>query len=526
MHSATSSQSPVVIVGAGIAGLAVGCYLRASGYDTTILEMGDCCGGVCVSWKRKGYVFDGATNWLPGGYPSCNLHGMLAELIDFSRMPLYFSDVFIRVEKRGQVFTVYKDADRLRAEMLRIAPEDAGPIREFIAAVKHASTLQVPWEHAIETLPLHRKIAFAMRYAPVILHRTRWRGITIEQYAQRFESPALREFFPCIFPRHGFFSVFGIIMALGWMHAKGEGYPYGGSEHFTAALEERYRSLGGGIVFGKKVARIEESSGRATGVLCEDGSHHAAGVVISAADGYDTVYRMLGGRHLTGATRRRFQRWRVFPSVVQVSLGLARTFEADEPKACCDLTAPLTMGAGTIDDMLVRICSFDPGMAPAGKTSIVVHLRIEDYRYWVDLRARDMAAYRVEKQRVADAVIAALDKQYTRIRETLEAVDVATPATFIRYTNNWKGAYQSWAPTPQSVGALLPKTVPGLRNFYMTGHWLWPGGGLPAAIRLSRDVAQMVCHKDGRVFRAGGGAPRPPVICTPEELVGGQGRHT
>lgn len=500
MTSAISSPDPIVIVGAGIAGLAAGCYLRANGYATTILEMGDCCGGVCVSWKRKGYVFDGATNWLPGGYPTCNLHGLLAELIDFSRMPLYFSDVFIRVEKRGQIFTVYKDADRLQSEMLRIAPEDTRPIGEFIAAVKHASRLQVPWEHAIETLPLLRKIGFALRYAPVILHRTRWRAMTIEQYAQRFSSPVLRELFPCIFPRHGFFSVFGIIMALGWMHAKGEGYPYGGSEHFTTALEQKYRALGGNIIFGKRVFKIEESSGRATGVLCEDSTRYPASVVISAADGYDTVHRMLGGRHTSRATKNRFAAWRVFPSVVQVSLGVARTFDTDEPKACCDLTGPLTMGASTIDDMLVRICSFDPCMAPAGKTAIVVHLRIEDYRYWVDLRARDMAAYRTEKERVADAVIAALDKKYSRIRETLEVVDVATPATLIRYTNNWKGAYQSWAPTPVAVGALLSKTVHGLRGFYMTGHWLWPGGGLPAAIRLSRDVAQMVCHNDRKKF--------------------------
>ena len=48
----------VTIIGGGIGGLATGCYLQMNGYETEVLEMAHMCGGVCVSWKRRGYVFD------------------------------------------------------------------------------------------------------------------------------------------------------------------------------------------------------------------------------------------------------------------------------------------------------------------------------------------------------------------------------------------------------------------------------------------------------------------------------------
>ena len=47
----------VDIVGAGIAGLSVGCYLQMNGYRTQIFEQHELPGGLCTSWKRGGYTF-------------------------------------------------------------------------------------------------------------------------------------------------------------------------------------------------------------------------------------------------------------------------------------------------------------------------------------------------------------------------------------------------------------------------------------------------------------------------------------
>jgi len=56
----------VIIVGAGIAGLTAAVYTKRSGFDVTLNEQHSIVGGMCTSWKRKGYLFESAVHWRAG----------------------------------------------------------------------------------------------------------------------------------------------------------------------------------------------------------------------------------------------------------------------------------------------------------------------------------------------------------------------------------------------------------------------------------------------------------------------------
>ena len=114
---------------------------------------------------------------------------------------------------------------------------------------------------------------------------------------------------------------------------------------------------------------------------------------------------------------------------------------------------------------------------------------------------RDREGYRAEKKRVAGEVIEALEGRLGDFQEHVEVVDVATPATFIRYTNNWQGSYEGWLPRPGSLMNSIKKELPGLKDFYLIGQWVEPGGGLPPAIMSGRNVTQLICRRDGKDFR-------------------------
>lgn len=60
------ARDRVIVIGAGIAGLPAGCYGQMNGYATEIFELHTLPGGLCTSWKRKGYTFDGCIQWLVG----------------------------------------------------------------------------------------------------------------------------------------------------------------------------------------------------------------------------------------------------------------------------------------------------------------------------------------------------------------------------------------------------------------------------------------------------------------------------
>jgi hypothetical protein len=46
----------------------------------------------------------------------------------------------------------------------------------------------------------------------------------------------------------------------------------------------------------------------------------------------------------------------------------------------------------------------------------------------------------------------------------------------------------------------MRKTLPGLLNFYLAGHWVEPCGGLPAVARSGRNAIQIICKKEKKKF--------------------------
>jgi phytoene dehydrogenase-like protein len=99
-----------------------------------------------------------------------------------------------------------------------------------------------------------------------------------------------------------------------------------------------------------------------------------------------------------------------------------------------------------------------------------------------------------------------LEKRFSGISDQIEAVDVATPMTYERYTGNWQGSMEGWLITTKTMSMSMrggmDKTLPGLDNFYMAGQWVEPGGGVPTAAMPGRRVSQMICKQDKKPFEA------------------------
>jgi phytoene dehydrogenase-like protein len=147
-----------------------------------------------------------------------------------------------------------------------------------------------------------------------------------------------------------------------------------------------------------------------------------------------------------------------------------------------------------------RIFHFDPTFAPRGKTAITCFLPTYNFAYWVELQRNDPARYEAEKKRIADAVIAILERRLPGVHEQIETVDVSTPASVIRFTGNWKGSMEGFLPTPGSGFASMRQTLPGLGRFLRVGQWVQPGGGLPTGLMTARAAIQSICRQDAVPF--------------------------
>ena len=151
---------------------------------------------------------------------------------------------------------------------------------------------------------------------------------------------------------------------------------------------------------------------------------------------------------------------------------------------------------------LLRIkhyCS-DPSAAPKGKSLLTLMPDAKDWEYWYNLRKNDKQKYYGEKERIANEIIEALDKRFGNIKENLEMVDVVTPATYIRYTNNWTGGQISWKATNKTFGKPTTWQIKKLSNFYMTGQWAGISGGLNNVVMMGNHLTQIICKNEGRKF--------------------------
>jgi phytoene dehydrogenase-like protein len=148
----------------------------------------------------------------------------------------------------------------------------------------------------------------------------------------------------------------------------------------------------------------------------------------------------------------------------------------------------------------LRHFGYDSTLNPSGKSTVTVML-YADFDWWKS-KYKDNAVYIQEKERLATEVKNVVETNYPETRGKIDVIDVATPMTYVRYCNAWRGAWMSWAPTPKSKIRYIPGSLPGLDGFQLTGQWTMPPGGLPVAVVTGRWVIQSICGLEKQRFKS------------------------
>ena len=500
------------IIGGGVAGLSAGCYLQMNGFETEIFERHSTFGGLCTSWHRKGFTFESGLQWLLGSSASNPFYELWSELIDMNSIRFINHEVRMDIEVNDtadiygdKVFHLYTNLDRLERYLLDIAPGDAVPVGKLIRSMRKMQTFEIPpkIKAVPQLLPWHQKISF-IKYIPLLLFMNKIKRETNVTFAEKIKNPFLKEALMLLFDGEEL-PMMIITLPLAFNDMNGTGYPIGGSMGITGNLERKYLKLGGKIRYHAEVEKIVVQDNHATGILLNTGELIPSAICISAADWNFTLFKALEGKYVdkTILELHSQEKLKVYYSVFMVSLGVAGTFEHHPHFLRFPLSQKLVSPDGTVyERMEIHINNYDPTLAPEGKTVISISYYTRNADYWINLRQTDQGRYEEIKQTFSQSMIDLADARIGGLKEKIEVVDVATPATYHRYTNNWKGSVQGWLPGKNIIAQSPVKSeLPGLKDFYFTGHWTIPGGGLPVAIKSARDVAQLICHNTRTPFK-------------------------
>ncbi|MBK8352517.1 MAG: NAD(P)/FAD-dependent oxidoreductase [Saprospirales bacterium] len=503
------SKPKINIIGAGISGLCAGCYLQMNGFETHIFEKHDIPGGLCTSWEKGEFTIDGCAHWILGSDKGSGFYHMWSEILNLESIEFHHHEIRISIELKNNIdkygkniFHFYNNLDQLKKYMLDLSPEDEKITTAFINDIRVLQNYDLPPK--MDKLPIIPSILRGIkmsRYLKFLFILNKQRKVSNFDLAKKFKSPFIREAFELLFDGQEVkMLVFNFPQAV--FDKKSAGYPIGGSLAWAQKIAGKYTSLGGTIHYNTPVKKIITEQNKAVGLLVRKNVIHNGDAVVSSADWYKTVFDYLDGNYVDDKILKLKDGKviDVYYSVLLVSFGLKKTYKEFPHFFRFPIEVKLESPCGTSWERLeVHFYNYDKTLAPEGKTILACSFYTTNGNYWIQLRKNERLKYRAEKTNFVNALVDLLEKKFPTIREDIEVTDFSTPATILRYTNNWQGSAQGWLPgenilAPTPVKFKLPK----LKQFYYASHWSRPGGGIPVAIEQGREVAKLIC-KDFKV---------------------------
>lgn len=264
-------------------------------------------------------------------------------------------------------------------------------------------------------------------------------------------------------------------------HYGGINYPVGGVGAIPEAMAEGIREHGGAVEYKANVKEIvmDTANNRAVGVRLADGRFYKGKVVISNATRWDTFEGLLGEEKLPESERLFRNRYKKSPSFLSIHMGVKADVLPPGTECHHIIVEDWKEMETPYGTLFVSIPSLlDPSICPPG--THVFHAFSPD---WVDAWA-GMAPedYKRKKERVADAVIARLEKIFPGLAAATVHREVGTPRTHRKFLNRSDGSYGP-IPSRRPLGMLgMPFNRTAVPGLYCVGDSTFPGQGVNAVV--------------------------------------------
>ena len=496
------NMKKVIIVGCGVAGLAAGTYLRANGYDVTILEKNATIGGACIGWERKGQYIEGCIHWLSGVNPQSNVYPLWRDthaITDDSEF-FYQDDLVKNVFCDGTTFTLWADLDKTERELISFAPEDEKQIKKFIALIKKFRKVNPPADKPVDLMNIADllKVAFTMGGLYYWVNKTS--KISCEEYAKKFKNLYLRDVIAHFMaPDYNFMSM---LYMLGHITNKDGAIPIGGSVKMIERMAQRFLELGGKIQKNAPVSEIIVENGVATGVKLKNGEVVSADWVVCTAPPEYTFSTLLNGKYHDKKFEKRIadeKRYPIYTYTIAV-IKCPRSVADKSLSINYQLEKPFVIDA-EYDKISFRNYGYDPTVKSDDDSCVIqacIHSNDKMYHWWK--QAKNDGTYKETKKRIGNELLSIAKTVYPDCADELELIDVITPCTYERYLNSRHGCFQAFIHTDKGAPMMHDGKIKGLKNFYLCGQWLIQSGGLPPAVMSGRFTAQRICKADKKKF--------------------------
>jgi len=496
MRTVTGPTDHVVIVGAGLAGLACALHLAGAGRQVTVLEREAGPGGRAGRLSVDGYEFDTGPTVL-------TMPELIAEALAAvdEALPDWLTLTPVQPAYRafypdGSSLDVHTDTARMAAEISRLCgPREADGYLRFVAFAADLWTLEKR-DFIDRNFDSPRDLITGNLLRLLARGAFRHLQTKIEQY---FRDPRTQRIFSfqamyAGLAPHDALALYAVIAYLD--SVAGVYFPAGGVHAVPRALAGAAEKHGVTLRYGTAVEQVTTSAGRATGVRTTAGEQIAADVVVLNPD-LPVAYRDL-------LPPRRQRRLRYSPSAVVLHAGSTIRYDHIAHHNIHFGTAWRRTFSEIIDEgrlmtdpslLLTNPTRGDATLAPAGR-QVYYLLAPTPNLVAGPLPWRDGLA-----ERYAQSLVETLEQRgYLGFGAGIEVSHLVTPADWAEQGMAAGTPFAS-AHTLWQTGPFRPPNLhPALENVVFVGSGTTPGVGVPMVLISGKLGAQRITG-DPEVFR-------------------------
>jgi phytoene desaturase len=480
----------VVVVGAGLGGLACALHLAGGGREVTVVERGTVPGGRSGLIEDAGYSFDTGPTVLTMPDLIADALGAVGEELDDWLELTPLSPLYRAYYPDGSTLDVHSDTESMAAEVGRVCgPAEAAGYRRYVEFVSELYRLEIkdfidrnidsPFDLLRPSLARLAAIGGFRRLAPKV--------------GQFLKDPRTQRVlsFQSMYAGLSPYDALAIYAVIAYMDSvNGVYFPRGGMHAVPRALAGAGEKHGVSFRYGSSVTQVLVSHGRARGVVLDDGSVIHADVVVINPD-LPVAYRELLP---PDATPARVRSLRYSPSCFLLLVGSRQAYSQvahhnihfgrswrgvfdeliDEQVLMSDPSLLVTVPTRS-----------DPTLAPEGREIYYVLLptpNLDSGHDWDVIGGR----YR-------DEVVSRLESLgYIGFGESIEVEHVTTPADW-RRRGMERGTPFAASHTFFQTGPFRPANLaPKVDGVVFCGSGTTPGVGVPMVLISGRLAAERI----------------------------------
>jgi phytoene desaturase len=483
----------VIIIGAGIGGIATAGYLARQGYNVTIFEKNAYPGGRCGKFVKDGHRFDiGATFLMMPGIYEKTFSSLGKSLTD--ELTLYRMDPVYKIKFPGKKEILFtSDLTKLQKQFEEL---EKGSYGKFLKLMDKGFYVYKKSMQLIDR-NYYSFFDFSLLKYPFLLFRYKAFHNHYKYISRYFKTKELRTLFTFqnLYLGQNPFTASGLYFLLPFMElADGVLFPKGGMHKIAESLLSAAEEHDVKVLLNSPVTKIEVNNNLANGVILQDGALHTADIIVSNAD-LPYVYKYL----LPKNKKAKYHNWlkyscsaivfhwgidKVYPQLEQHTV-----FVSGKHKESCQT---IFRDKSFPDEPSVYVHSpvrSDKSAAPENQDSItaIVHTgNIDDQKNhdWEELKkqARNAVLNRFEEEGLSD------------FEKHIKFEICYTPATWKSEFNLTRGGtFGSLGHNILQMGFLRPSNQhKKYRNLYFVGGSTQPGSGMPLALTSAKLVSERI----------------------------------